>query len=249
MKSKKLLILLPIIVLSSCSSSLGKEISSDEASNIESAIFEKQRNTNAYSFSYQIVTTINGSKETINYKYIHEENGNYMISREEKDNSNNSSYRSSKAIYVFSQTEKEKVLYIKTYNAKTNKYDIQSYTKFGKDALFEDALSKQASFSKEVTSYYKSFYESFTGQYFYSKGEGDLTIKHSSRFKEEVASEAYTTAEFTYRYSDYLFSSYTATYKASDGSKRNETAKGSYSNVKVNIPSDWEEYVIETTIV
>ena len=150
MKVSKLLLFIPVIALSACSS-IGKEISKEEASEKAHEIVEKQSKTESYYFSYSLTNNMDDVKESRYYKIAIDENDDYMISREEKETSKSGTYKSSKEIYVFKPSKSEQVLYIKQFDGATNKTKIEVYSLQvnGYDE-FQIMLGKQSSFKSEA---------------------------------------------------------------------------------------------------
>ena len=259
MNIKKLLLFIPLIALSACNS-LGQEIDEETASRMGEDIFNSQLSITTYSFSYSINSNADGNKETIRYKYVHLTNGDYMVSREENQTSKTNNYKASQSIYIFTTEEVGQVLYIKTYLPNKNEYDIKSYTKSGQSAEYENALSKQSSFIKEITGTYNSIvftYKDYPGpttnydkeQHFYSAKQGNLTAKISYTYNGEPSKDTIKKIDYTYKYSNELFNSYNVTYLTLDNQKKTEVATMSYNNVKLNAPTDWQEHIVRTVSI
>lgn len=255
MKNKKLFIFLPLIALTACNS-LGKEISESDANDKSQAIVKKQNSAQVYSFSMKSVINTKESKDTANYKIVKDASDNFMYSREEKGSDG---YQSSKTVYVFKPSEQETVLYVKAYSSATNKTTIEAYTKFGKVDEFENALSKQEAFISNLDSSFGEiqFYQSYLpgsnncekNSHYYSTGEGNLTAKLSFTFTDKQGSDSLKTINRTYKYSKDLLVNFNATYVTFEGKKKTESASVSYSNVKVNTPTDWQEHVMTSVSV
>lgn len=256
MKTKKLLLFIPVIALSSCSS-IGKEITPEEANEIAYPIFLNQQTISEYNFSYSVTNNMGDSKETRSYKAIFDENGDYMISREEKETSKGGTYQSSKTIYYFKPSKSSTVLYVKQFNGSTNKTTIESYFYQAGDGYeeFEIALNKQKSFKEEATGYYSStalalgtdpgvganYDSTYT---YYSNGDKNLTAKLSFVYnKTDSGSDTIKTINRTYSFNNELFVKYEGSYVSFDGKKRTETAKCDYKNLKISFPSDWREHI------
>ena len=119
MNIKKLLLFIPVIALSACSS-LGKEISEEEDSKMSEDILNSQLAVTTYSFSYTSNSNADGNKETIRYKYVRLNSSDYMVYREENQTNKTNTYKASKSLMVFTTVEAGQVLYIKTYNPSKN---------------------------------------------------------------------------------------------------------------------------------
>ena len=250
MKNKKLFIFLPLIALTACNS-LGKEITRDEASDKALKIYDKQAVTDVFSFNYTITTTAK-TKEVRKYKYMINEDGSYMMSRDETEGN----YRASKTIYHVKTTKSIRVLYVKTYDGASNKTTIQSYenTPSGQSA-YTTALTKQEAFTKEIEDYFNSVVYAYSkdpgvGENYnqviktYSTGEGNMTAKLSFTYKGEENESAIKKIERTYKFNNNLFANYNGTYVTFNNKKRTEVASSSYKNPTVNLPADWDQYVI-----
>ena len=259
MNIKKLLLFIPVIALSACSS-LGKEISEEEASKMSEDILNSQLAVTTYSFSYTSNSNADGSKETIRYKYVRLNSSDYMVSREENQTSKTNTYKASKSLMVFTTVEAGQVLYIKTYNPSKNEYDIKAYTKSGQSSEYENTLSKQSSFIKEITglcnniTYARQDYLGSSDNYnkeqhFYSAKVGNLTARISYTYNGEANNDTIKKIDYTYKYSNELFNGYNATYLTADNQKKTEVATMSYSNVKLEIPNDWQEHIVQTVSI
>lgn len=254
MKVSKLLLFIPVIALSACSS-IGKEISKEEASEKAHEIVEKQSKTESYYFSYSLTNNMDDAKESRYYKIAIDENDDYMISREEKETSKSGTYKSSKEIYVFKPSKSEQVLYIKQFDGATNKTKIEVYSLQvnGYDE-FQIMLGKQSSFKSEANGYYQSsafalFQEpvagpSYDSQYkYYSKGEGNMTAKLTFTYNGEKDDSTIKSIKRNYSYSDNLLTNYEASYVTFGGHKRTETATCKYKNINISFPTDWEDHI------
>ena len=215
-------------------------------------IYEKQTVTNTFSFSYTITTNDKTSREVRKYRYVQDDLGSFMISRDESEGE----YKSSKTVYDVLTSRSSKVLYIKTYDGAKDKTTIQAYVWTLKGTGdYDNALNKQEAFIKEMTDYYESvvyaisqspnvgdsYNESFK---YYSTGEGNLTAKLAFTYNGQENESAIKKIDRTYEYNNNLLNSYNGTYVTYNGKKRTEVAKASYSNITVELPSDWEEHVM-----
>lgn len=258
MKVKRLLVLLPVFALIACSS-LGKEITKEEATAKAAAIEENQQNTNVFSFVYKIVTRINDTTEKREYKYTLDEEGNYMLSRVEKEISPSGVYKNSKTIYNVKLEALNRVFYVNTFDGSTNQETTLAYSSLasGSEEL-ENAIQKQSAFKDEIVDFYNSVVfakdKNMGDKYnvdahYYTSGEGNLTTQISYTYNGEQNASTIKKITNTFKYSNNLFSSYNASYVTFGGNKRTEKATNSYKKIRVNLPADWEQCVITSVSI
>ena len=254
MKAKRLFVFLPLIALVSCSS-LGKKITREEALLKVAAIQEKQEQTKVFSFSYSIITDYKNSKATNQYKYAIDEKGNYMFSRDEKETTESGVYKSTKVIYDVELEGKNRVLYVKTYDGATNTTKTFAYSSaaIGSEEV-ESAVEKQSAFIEEISTYIERCVyapekemgeESYKDAHFYAMGEGNLTVQATYNLEGDKSGTGIESINTELKYSNNLFASYKTIYTTFDGKTRTEKARNSYNNVKVTIPADWDQYVVQ----
>ena len=268
MKNKlTVLTLLPILMLSSCGN--GQEIK-DEAriKELKDGITAKAREVENYelivegnSNSYDEDAQKNSvTKSTVTYR-ANKNNDRYIETKATVDGQ-----KSDSNIYLVANEKYQQVLYIATYNTDTKKDDISVYGYEGNEMTFAfasfyflvpstyyDLFSNPNGFDVSKTAIGSDVaHEYDTEIKYYSKGDGNLTIKVDSKVVGEISKEENeypTSATYVINYDNYLFKTAKVNQKSNKGNKSDtEISLNVKDDFDITLPSGWEDLINLATL-
>lgn len=264
MKTKlTLLTLLPVLMLASCGD--GNEIK-DEAKikELKDSISEKAKEVKNYEL---VIKTNSDSYDEDEQKTITTKGTSTFMANDKnefylKSSATRGDEKSESTIYLVNNEEYQQVMYVSAFNPDNNKDDITVYGYEGNEmtfafatmyfivpqsyySLFNDPnsfdLSKTAIENGEI----KRDYDQETK--YYSKGDGNLTIKAEAKIKGEVNKEENEypcSVSYTVSYDKYALKTVKINQESNKGSKSNtEITMNIKDSLEIKLPDGWEDLI------
>ena len=268
MKTKlTLLTLLPVLMLASCGD--GKEIK-DEAKikELKDSISEKAKEVKNYEL---VIKTSSDSYDKDEQKTITTKGTSTFMANDKnefylKSSATRGNEKSESTIYLVNNEEYQQVMYVSAFNPDSNKDDITVYGYKGNEmtfafatmyflvpqsyySLFNDPnsfdLSKTAIANGEI----KRDYDQETK--YYSKGDGNLTIKAEAKIKGEVNKEENEypcSISYTISYDKYALKTVKINQESNKGSKsKTEIKMNIKDNLEIKLPDGWKDLINKET--
>ena len=270
MKTKlSILMMLPALMLASCGN--GNEIKDEEKiKELKTSISAKVKDIKNYelkvesdSSSYDKESEKNISSKTT-LTYLTNENDESFL----KTTATTDGVKSEAEVYLVNNETYQKVLYTSTYNADTEKNDVLVYGYEGNEITFAFVdfyfIMPMTYFSLFVDPAVLDFdalvasdemvaaaHEYETNVKYYSKGDGNLTIKADLKVKGEVdkdAAEYAVSGTYTVSYDNYYLKSVHVDSKSNkDNKSTTDITLTVKSEVKIELPKGWEDLINKST--
>ena len=262
MKNKKLFFLLPIVALTACST-LGKEISKEDALEKAEAIEEQLAEDTEINREMRLaMSTDQGKGEekvSSSGSYLLKTNSDneYYCKMEGKTKQNGEETKEAAEFYLVNNEEYEQVCWAKVYDASKKEYVTAAYTK--KDNASFNSIVSQLESNLLVPaiylltfSYPTSLIESYekSEDYkvtYYSTGEKNLSIKVNVNVDaEDDENESIVSMVGTFTYDNNRFTKSDVNATSSFGNKQSVKMSVSYKNsLKFTLPSGWEKDIVK----
>lgn len=249
MKNKRLLLLIPFFALTACSGT--NEIDGKKAKEIVDAIRKKEIPNN---LTFNLVNKgQSGQGEArytvdLTYKYQVAKNGYYTYLKGTQANQ-----KHDVEMYTIKGTTHGDVKYVRYFDEAKNDY-VKAVSTSKDNADYETAFKDLD--SDRIIHIFQTYAEvdiydfvddPWDTRKYYSSKEGQLTIEFTTDLKEGTSysyAETAVSGGSTYKFEDYLFTGiYSSTVSTLDNTWLTEGSVDYKTEVKLELPSDWESLI------